>query len=417
MKSQNFLIFPKPDSKYFYLLVFIVCSLIRRLIPRAIELGIKDPQEKFSQNELENMNYNKNICYVDLLSNFIADFLAGIIILYNKCQNKDNSNTNITSQGLKEKSKMQKLFYFYLPTLAAIDFTAQLCLFFFSFLIPKNELVRDEAIEEENLYFVVLIDIISRYGFSRFLLKSYFYNHHIVSIVITIIGFIPLTVINITDIMGLNINQYFYLILFIVMTIIYSLEDVLNKICLNQLLLRPYELMFYKAVFQIILVIPLTLYCFLGCNLYTYIVENISLLRTFYRVSFIISNIFRTWSLITIIELLNPNHLSVLKSSEFIVLFIFISTFHECFEGDENKKKDKTLFYIFGLITCFISFIGSAIHNEIIIINKWGLLECTLYYKTELKETPNLNEDLENEDDRQNDQRIDSFLGDSVDND
>ena len=212
-------------------------------------------------------------------------------------------------------------------------------------------------------------------------------------------------------------NQYFYLILFIVMTIIYSLEDVLNKICLNQLLLRPYELMFYKAVFQIILVIPLTLYCFLGCNLYTYIVANINLLRTSYRVSFIISNIFRTWSLITIIELLNPNHLSVLKSSEFIVLFIFISTFHECFEGDENKKKDKTLFYIFGLITCFISFIGSAIHNEIIIINKWGLLECTLYYKTELKETPNLNEDLENEDDRQNDQRIDSFLGDSVDND
>ena len=51
-----------------------------------------------------------------------------------------------------------------------------------------------------------------------------------------------------------------FLALYIVMTIIYSLEDVLNKICLNQLLIRPYELMFYKAVFQIFVIIPLTIF-------------------------------------------------------------------------------------------------------------------------------------------------------------
>ena len=202
------------------------------------------------------------------------------------------------------------------------------------------------------------------------------------------------------------------------MTIIYSLEDVLNKICLIKLLLMPYELMFYKALFQIILIIPLSVFCYLGCDLYAYIEDNFSLMRILYRASFIISNIFRTWSLITIIELLNPNHLSVLKSSEFIVLFTFISLFHEFLEdGYNDKNDDKKWFYIFGSITCFISLIGSAIHNEIIIINKWGLLECTVYYKTELKECPNLNEDLENEENRENDQRLDSFLGDSVDND
>ena len=61
---------------------------------------------------------------------------------------------------------------------------------------------------------------------------------------------------------GITPFNFIYLIQNIFMTIIYSLEDVLNKICLNQLILRPYELMFYKAVFQIIIIIPISIYVF-----------------------------------------------------------------------------------------------------------------------------------------------------------
>ena len=107
------------------------------------------------------------------------------------------------------------------------------------------------------------------------------------------------------------------------MTIIYSLEDVLNKTCLNKLIIFPFDLMFYKGVFQIIFVLSLAIYMFLEEHLSSYISETIYsklFYRIIYRFSFIIYNIFRTLSLITIIQLCDPNYLSILNSSEFAIL-------------------------------------------------------------------------------------------------
>ena len=296
--------------------------------------------------------------------------------------------------------------------IAIIDFIAQLCLFLYSYIVPKGQLLEDVAIKEENLYFVVLIDIISRYFFSRIFLNSFFYKHHIVSIIITCIGFIPLTINNLISDKFFQ-NKKIYLMLYIYMTIIYSLEDVINKICLNQLILRPYELMFYKSLFQILFVFILFIYAAVNNNLFYYLSQRISFMLVLYRLSFIISNIFRTWSLITIIELLNPNHLSILKSSEFAVLFVFISIY----KGLIKEQNNSNSFYIVGSFCCLVSIIGSAIHNEIIIINKFGLLECTDFYKTEIKPNVNFDEDLEIEKEDKKNKTLDSFLGESVDND
>ena len=374
-KPKGFFYFQKPGSKFIYLLVFIFCSLMRRLLPRIINDNmIKKPKDRFSDNELENMNFNKNVCFFDLLSNFIADFLAGIMILINKIKSK-NTIKQIqlkTFQNLITKGDIKKKFYFYLLIIAIIDFIAQLCLFLYSYIVPKGQLLEDVAIKEENLYFVVLIDIISRYFFSRIFLNSFFYKHHI-----------------------------------------YSLEDVINKICLNQLILRPYELMFYKSLFQILFVFILFIYAAVNNNLFYYLSQRISFMLVLYRLSFIISNIFRTWSLITIIELLNPNHLSILKSSEFAVLFVFISIY----KGLIKEQNNSNSFYIVGSFCCLVSIIGSAIHNEIIIINKFGLLECTDFYKTEIKPNVNFDEDLEIEKEDKKNKTLDSFLGESVDND
>ena len=182
------------------------------------------------------------------------------------------------------------------------------------------------------------------------------------------------------------------------MTIIYSLEDVLNKICLNKLIIKPFELMFYKAVFQIIFVVPLTLFMIFKEDIMPdYFSTNFKgkriLGRIIYRLSFIICNIFRTWSLITIIQLVNPNHLSILKSSEFAILFLAFPIFKYLKErwGKDYHYNVDSLNLIFGIICFIISLIGSAIHNEIIIINRWGFYECTDYYKIEIKN----NEDID----------------------
>lgn len=236
------------------------------------------------------------------------------------------------------------------------------------------------------------------------------------------IGFIPLIVINIKDLVY-NFNKRFiykliiYIILNIIRAILYSLEDVFNKIALNKLLFRPYELMFYKAVFEIIPIIIITIITFKKGNIsdyYKYNLTGLGLLKRFiYRLFFIIFNIFRTISLITIIEKLNPNHLSILKSSEFIAFFIYLTTWNSINEKDGAQFNIYN--FIFELFSCIILLLGSIIHNEIIIINKCGLMECTDYYKVETKGS-NVDDNLDNEKDRDTKTK-DSLLGESVSQD
>ena len=77
-----------------------------------------------------------------------------------------------------------------------------------------------------------------------------------------------------------------------------------------------------------------------------------------------------------------------------------------------TNKKDKDPFLtLCGIIATIISIIGTMIHNELIIINKWGFLEQTAYYKTD-PNIPNIDYDLENIDNKNN-KTVDSLLNSS----
>ncbi len=409
-KEYGLIVFPELDAKrkYFWLnlLLFTLASLMRRLIPAIIyqkiepKIDVNNPN-----NELEENNYNRNHSFFDLFSNFLADILAGFIILINKCIEKIKSNKVTTANGEKDVEKMKKKSFLYLSIIAIIDIIAQLCLLIFTFIIDKKEILEEESIKSEDLYFTVLIDIISRYIFSRIFLKSFFYKHHIFAMILICIGFIPLIIKNIFDLRDITSKQLIYLILYIFMVIIYSLEDVFNKICLKQSLLRPYELMFYKAVIQIIVVLILLIYFLANEGLFNYIKQYLSGLSLLYRITFIGFNILRTWSLITVIEIIDANCLSILKSFEFIFLFVSFSIVF----GYED-----TGILITGSFCAIISLIGTAIHNEVFIINKCGLLEESVYYKEKKHDDPSL-EDLEKEaHNKSNNKTVDSLLGSSL---
>ena len=407
--KYGLIVIPPPDAKMKYflinLLLFTLTSLMRRLIPQLIEenvLNKKDSNEKLKKY----YNYKINHSFFDLFSNFTADILSGIIILVIKCVEKIQLNLQskriTTINGEKDAQKMKKKSLIYLSIIAFIDFLAQFCLFIFAF---KNA----EPIEEKKLYFTVLFDIITRYIFSIIFLKSYFYNYHYFALIITCIGFIFLIIKNIfVDLKGIEGNQIFYLILYLFNILIYSLEDVFNKICLKQSLLRPYELMFYKALIQIIMVIPLFIYVLSTQNLkeflhYIFVDTNdLTSGYIWYRLVFIFCNILRTWSLLTVIEIIDANCLSILKSFEFAVLFIFI---YIIFTHD-----DDSILILCGIIATIISIIGTMIHNELIIINKWGFLERTVYYKSLKFEE---DQDLEKSDNKNN-KTADSLLGSSI---
>ena len=255
-------------------------------------------------------------------------------------------------------------------------------------------------INEDDLIFNVAINIVFRYIFSYFLLTLSISFHHKFSIYITFISFIPLIIFNIISLNKANeaseITVYIFLNIF--MTILYAFEDVLNKVALNKLVIAPYEIMFYKSLFQLpLLILTIVGICLIDSkkntiNLIDYITKNKSKLfgRIIYRLSFILSNIFRTLSLIIVIQILTPNHLSILKSLEFVSLSFFTIAKHF------NKKEENIIFYIIELICCIFLLFASCIHNEIIIINRCNLIKETDYIKENTDSLKNIDAEIEN---------------------
>lgn len=442
-QQQPLLIFPKLDQKNIYLFIFVMCSLLRRVIPYLIEVT--------GFGAIKKVNFNKS-CLFDMLSNFTADFLTVSYRLKGLCNKKKDTNesnttsikeeiieeeddddddpmkkelrtkqTEIKKNKIEQKKEMREKFFRIILIIAIIDIIAQLCLLGFSYIdvhgctlgFDSEKCGNKLKINEDDLIFTVAINILFRYLFSRCLLTTYIYYHHKFSMILTFIGFIPLVIFNLITLLkgDQQIDASIYIILNIIMTIIYALEDVMNKIALNKLLIRPYELMFYKAFFQIIPVGLITM----GIALIDYnsnSSDNISIIdyvfkndfnwfgRIIYRLSFIIFNIFRTLSLITIIELISPNHLSILKSTEFVFLSIFSLIKNFIYSSDNDY-----FFYIIEIICCFILVVASFIHNEIIIINRGNFLVQTIYFKK------NENEKKLNE----NQKEIENLVNNSID--
>ena len=174
----------------------------------------------------------------------------------------------------------------------------------------------------------------------------------------------------------------------------------MNKVALENLVIRPYDLMFYKSLFQIpLFAIIIVIVCLKDKNnpskniisyLTSIINEELLPLRVIYRLTFIIFNIFRTLSLISVIEILTPVDLSILKSLEFVVLSIF-SMIKDLLSNDHNNQ---IIFYIIEIICCIFLFLSSCLANEIFIINRLSLSEKTKFYQLH-KDDPNAIPDVD----------------------
>ena len=425
--------FPKLNKKNYYILIFVICSLFRRLFPFLIE------SSDFGKVDKE--NFNKS-CLFDMLSNFAGDILTGtykLYLLFINCKQKKrksegNDNDNDKNNNLveeeelesedsnikkikerktlkaKEKKDLNFNFFLIMSVIAIIDIIAQYCLLIFSYYDRNgcaigfsSNCYNKSKINEDDLIFNVAINIVFRYIFSYFLLTLSISYHHKFSIYITFISFIPLIIFNIISLNKANeaseITVYIFLNIF--MTILYAFEDVMNKVALNKLVIAPYEVMFYKSLFQLpLLILTIVAICLIDkydskkntINLIYYITENKSKLfgRIIYRLSFILSNIFRTLSLIIVIQILTPNHLSILKSLEFVSLSFFTIAKHF------NKKEENIIFYIIELICCIFLLFASCIHNEIIIINRCNLIKETDYIKENTDSLKNIDAEIEN---------------------
>lgn len=392
MCETKCLILPKLDFKNIYILIFVLASLLQRLIPKIVEYF----QDENLLNDLVNINI---IYYFDIISKFFSDFLSGIIILINKCKKEKHPDKITTSEGEKTVKNMKRFFYLIMPLIALCNFAGEICLFCFYCKY------KDFYLDVEELFFIIFFDILFRYIFSRLFLKSFFYKHHYLSMILTVIGCIPLLIISMKNIFGdenfsdRKNNLILFFFLYLIKILLFSLQDILSKIALNKLLLRPYQLMFYKSLFLIIPYIGLTIpVLILDFSVIKDLTSNNIFNFIIYRIVYIICGFFLCFSYITIIELVNPNHLSILKSLEFIAYFLNNTIWNFIQEKKENNNNDfKYLDYTFEFFSFIILIFGACIHNEMIIIKKWGLYECTDYYKTEVKGFSNIDIDYTEE--------------------
>ena len=387
MCETKCLICPKLDFKNIYILIFVLTSLFRRLIPKIIQ--------KLDNND--NKPPNTVIYYFDIVSNFFSYIISSFLIIKDKLKKGYNKEQITTSEGEKTIKNMRRFFFIIIPLIALTDFLGQLCLYFFC-RIQSNKSEIDKYISQEDLFFIIFFDISFRYIFSRILLKSYFYKHHYLSMILTFIGSIPLLIIAMKNIFEIeNISKQkdsiiIFIFLYLIRALLFSLEDVFNKIALNKLLLRPYQLMFYKSLFEMIPIIGLSVPEIIkDFDDFKKIYNNL-LGFLLYRGVYIIFGFFLFFAYISIIELVNPNHLSILKSLEFIAFYIN----NTIWDFIEKEKNDIKYFnYIFEFISCIILLFAALLHNEMIIIKKCGLYECTDYYKTEVKGFSNIDVDFD----------------------
>ena len=383
IKCKLFLI-TKPTKKHSYFFLFILGSFLRVLIPDLLKKYLeKKGQIVFSNTDLKFRLTQK---YFELIRNIGSDLLFGIFYFIHKIRNKDEPKKN--SQRTYQ-SNNQKIYFIFndessrIPTTYKIILIISIVDIICQLLIPIHFILEDQffsekevvQIEPNQLYYLLFFDIFARYLFSRWILKTFFYLHHYLSFILSLIGLICITIIDIMTKTEKNINFLIFVIISSVQLILYSFEDIMNKVAFRTLYILPNTLIFFKGLFQIIYFGIISAFLF-GFGFYKEYNQNIYRIETEHFLCFALFNILRTYYLVKVIDKFSAQHMTILKVLECIVLFVY-----QLFQmNDEEEKRLKN----WGLALQIIGFsfltIASLIHNELLIINHPKLKAKTEYY-------------------------------------
>ena len=223
-------------------------------------------------------------------------------------------------------------------------------------------------IEPSELYSLLLFDIFARYLFSRWILKTYFYNHHYLSFILSSIGLIGITIADINNKIEFNSNFMVFIIIAAIQLILYSFEDIMNKVAFRTLYILPNTLIFYKGLIQLIYLGIISAFLF-GFHFHTLSKGYDYKYELKYFLLFGAFNILRTYYLVKVIDKFSAQHMTILKVFEYIILFIY-----------QSCKSKIQKWYPLQIIGFSFLTISSLIHNELIIINHPKLKSKTEYY-------------------------------------
>jgi hypothetical protein len=173
-----------------------------------------------------------------------------------------------------------------------------------------------------------------------------------------------------------DIKSIFFLILIIFESVLYALEDVIGKKALIEEFLSPYSILFYKGIYEIVLLIIFSIpFFFIKIEdeniFYIFIKRLNSFKKKFFYFLLIIVNFAYNVFIWIINDRFSPNDLAMVMILQGLLDKIYLLIFN-------YKKFKEDLFESIYLISIyFILIISASIHNETIIINCCGLNEYT----------------------------------------
>jgi hypothetical protein len=382
------ILFPTLSKKYSYFAWFLVGSFLRIAVPYFLGLNSNedinnnnDNNNDINQDNFEYLKILLTKMYLEMIRNVSSDLLIGIFHCFYLITNREkNKNKNppkqvrgsrqisfIYNDETNKKSKMIKIIFL----ISFIDIVCQILLPI-TYIIESLRNDQFLTISADHLNSFLFLDILSRYFFSLCILNTYFYAHHYFAF---LLNFISLSILVVID-YKFKFNKYdvLYITIIGIKTILYSLEDIINKVAFRSLYIWPITLIFYKGLFQLVIYLPIITTLFFVLQLNNF--EDINIkneVKLF--ISFIPFNIIRTINLVAVIDRFTAQHMSFLKVSEALNLFLFYLVI-----GEEKKFELTTLAYIGQIFAFIILLISTLIHNEIIIVNVKILKEKTEFY-------------------------------------
>ena len=355
-------------KSYNYFLVYWALDLISSILEYLFD-------EKVNKDTKNNRERND---YLNLLILNAADLLAGILVLITKYRMKSEKE----KKDVKVSNEKYELIYNDLSIKenkgiltflsSIIDLIGRSSTLIYHLIYPKCS-----DITQTKLAWLISIDIIFRIFFMKIILKIDLHKHHKFSIILLILGFLPMTIQGIIDIIDLHVLSS--LIFLIPRNILFPLGDTINKILLTNKFVLPQNLMFLKGVlnFSMHLIILPTLILTKKIkikdddgNIYFSEFEPLSIIVIILN---ILSKFLKGVCIMKIIDIFTPQHVCLVNVVSALIIFV------------NNYILDPA--YAFLICIYIIAFIivifATLLFNEILVINA---CELNKYTKAEIIE-------------------------------
>lgn len=404
------IIFQKLNFNYIYFILYLVASLITS----GIEIyGDTDSDTKSTNRESDSKKCDFNskghfFELVNIFANTFSDFWAIIPYLIKKNRSK-NSNKD-TNKLIQENDSRKRAYSFtslyiynnlledqinkrwkylniYSFLVSFLDFCAEITLFLYYVIVDKNNKKNSFSVFS-LLNCTVIFQIVFQYILSKFILKTEFYKHHYLSIIINSVLFVALLIIDLKTNIGF---EPLYIIFYFLYCIFIVIENTYGKKAMIYGYISPYTLLIFKGIYKLLLLIVFSIifipiishkpnYCF-----FNDIDDDITtpIIIVFLNFIFVFFSDMFNWILI---DKFSPSHLALSIISEdisYLIIFEIMSKIN----NDENENEigePEAIARIFIYITLLIT---AMIHNEIFIITKCGLGDNTkLFLDEKVKE-------------------------------